>query len=254
MFDAPLKNLHGLKYAPSEMNSFNSEERQTEETPGGSSSSHVSYEELWGGEGLKDSSEGSCQGDRGGDDTLLDSRHAAVSRLPSLDYEKSPPLRRSLFNIQARASRGNSSTNSDLQSGSSICQTTSRPQTFLSQAAMTATHPALQPPEVTVGLAAPFLFKPPFSPPPLGSSAASARPPRQAMCAETQDKGTKRALVSPMMPQPLHIQGSSNSGVLRPVSEIPVKFRSIFSDFPFFNYVQSKALDDVLYSNKNFVA
>lgn len=26
---------------------------------------------------------------------------------------------------------------------------------------------------------------------------------------------------------------------------IAVKFRSIFSDFPFFNYVQSKALDDV---------
>uniref|UniRef100_A0A3P9NPU6 Helicase for meiosis 1 n=1 Tax=Poecilia reticulata TaxID=8081 RepID=A0A3P9NPU6_POERE len=33
-----------------------------------------------------------------------------------------------------------------------------------------------------------------------------------------------------------------------------VKFRSIFSEFPFFNYVQSKALDDVLYTNKNFVA
>uniref|UniRef100_A0A3P9NPP9 DNA 3'-5' helicase n=1 Tax=Poecilia reticulata TaxID=8081 RepID=A0A3P9NPP9_POERE len=46
---------------------------------------------------------------------------------------------------------------------------------------------------------------------------------------------------------------SSGSEVLRPVSEI-VKFRSIFSEFPFFNYVQSKALDDVLYTNKNFVA
>uniref|UniRef100_A0A3Q0SYV1 Probable ATP-dependent DNA helicase HFM1 n=1 Tax=Amphilophus citrinellus TaxID=61819 RepID=A0A3Q0SYV1_AMPCI len=33
-----------------------------------------------------------------------------------------------------------------------------------------------------------------------------------------------------------------------------VKFRSVFSEFPFFNYVQSKALDDVLYTNKNFVA
>uniref|UniRef100_A0A3B4EXM0 Probable ATP-dependent DNA helicase HFM1 n=1 Tax=Pundamilia nyererei TaxID=303518 RepID=A0A3B4EXM0_9CICH len=32
------------------------------------------------------------------------------------------------------------------------------------------------------------------------------------------------------------------------------KFRSVFSEFPFFNYVQSKALDDVLYTNKNFVA
>uniref|UniRef100_A0A3Q3W1T6 Probable ATP-dependent DNA helicase HFM1 n=1 Tax=Mola mola TaxID=94237 RepID=A0A3Q3W1T6_MOLML len=33
-----------------------------------------------------------------------------------------------------------------------------------------------------------------------------------------------------------------------------VKFRSVFNEFPFFNYVQSKALDDVLYTNKNFVA
>uniref|UniRef100_A0A4W6FDK6 Helicase for meiosis 1 n=1 Tax=Lates calcarifer TaxID=8187 RepID=A0A4W6FDK6_LATCA len=32
------------------------------------------------------------------------------------------------------------------------------------------------------------------------------------------------------------------------------KFRSVFSEFPFFNYVQSKALDDVLYTGKNFVA
>uniref|UniRef100_A0A3Q3WGG6 DNA 3'-5' helicase n=1 Tax=Mola mola TaxID=94237 RepID=A0A3Q3WGG6_MOLML len=46
---------------------------------------------------------------------------------------------------------------------------------------------------------------------------------------------------------------SSESGILRPVSEI-VKFRSVFNEFPFFNYVQSKALDDVLYTNKNFVA
>uniref|UniRef100_A0A674N2S1 Probable ATP-dependent DNA helicase HFM1 n=1 Tax=Takifugu rubripes TaxID=31033 RepID=A0A674N2S1_TAKRU len=45
----------------------------------------------------------------------------------------------------------------------------------------------------------------------------------------------------------------SDSGILRPVSEIP-KFRSVFSEFPFFNYVQSKALDDVLYTGKNFVA
>ncbi|KAI2667506.1 putative ATP-dependent DNA helicase HFM1 [Labeo rohita] len=32
------------------------------------------------------------------------------------------------------------------------------------------------------------------------------------------------------------------------------KFRSVFKDFPCFNYVQSRALDDVLYTNKNFVA
>uniref|UniRef100_A0A3P8WLM6 Probable ATP-dependent DNA helicase HFM1 n=1 Tax=Cynoglossus semilaevis TaxID=244447 RepID=A0A3P8WLM6_CYNSE len=72
-----------------------------------------------------------------------------------------------------------------------------------------------------------------------------------------------------------------NSEVLRPVSEIRIllfpkrietlhlvqnswislncditasKFRSVFKDFPFFNYVQSKALDDILYTDKNFVA
>uniref|UniRef100_A0A3Q3LBA5 Probable ATP-dependent DNA helicase HFM1 n=1 Tax=Mastacembelus armatus TaxID=205130 RepID=A0A3Q3LBA5_9TELE len=32
------------------------------------------------------------------------------------------------------------------------------------------------------------------------------------------------------------------------------KFRCVFTKFPFFNYVQSKALDDVLYTGKNFVA
>uniref|UniRef100_A0A3Q2Z9M2 DNA 3'-5' helicase n=1 Tax=Hippocampus comes TaxID=109280 RepID=A0A3Q2Z9M2_HIPCM len=32
------------------------------------------------------------------------------------------------------------------------------------------------------------------------------------------------------------------------------KFRQVFSEFPFFNYVQSKALDDILYTDKNFVA
>uniref|UniRef100_A0A3B4C0J6 Probable ATP-dependent DNA helicase HFM1 n=1 Tax=Pygocentrus nattereri TaxID=42514 RepID=A0A3B4C0J6_PYGNA len=32
------------------------------------------------------------------------------------------------------------------------------------------------------------------------------------------------------------------------------KFRSVFKEFPYFNYMQSKALDDVLYTSKNFVA
>ncbi|XP_024864995.1 probable ATP-dependent DNA helicase HFM1 [Kryptolebias marmoratus] len=256
MFDAPLKELHGLKVLSSEINNshcFNSEERETQETQGGSSSSPSTSKGLWGGEGFKESSEGSCQSDRGGHETLLDSRHAAISRWSYLDCGKSPPLRRSLFKIPALDSRGDSSTNDDLKSGSSS-QTTSRSQTFLNQVAMTTVHPALQPPEATVGHAAPFLSEPPLSPPPLGSFAASGRPPHQAPHAEMQDKGTKRAFVPPMTPQPLHIQGSTHSGVLRPVSEIPVKFRSIFSDFPFFNYVQSKALDDVLYSSKNFVA
>uniref|UniRef100_A0A674AGT0 Probable ATP-dependent DNA helicase HFM1 n=1 Tax=Salmo trutta TaxID=8032 RepID=A0A674AGT0_SALTR len=57
-----------------------------------------------------------------------------------------------------------------------------------------------------------------------------------------------------MTPQPLQIQGTSGPGILRPVSEIHGKFRSVFKEFPYFNYVQSKALDDVLYTGKNVVA
>ncbi|NWI22765.1 HFM1 helicase, partial [Sula dactylatra] len=41
--------------------------------------------------------------------------------------------------------------------------------------------------------------------------------------------------------------------ILRPVTEIPNQFRSIFKDFPYFNYAQSKALDDLLYTDRNFV-
>ncbi|NXU72267.1 HFM1 helicase, partial [Oreotrochilus melanogaster] len=41
--------------------------------------------------------------------------------------------------------------------------------------------------------------------------------------------------------------------VLRAVTEIPNQFRSIFKEFPYFNYAQSKALDDLLYTDRNFV-
>ncbi|XP_019357137.1 PREDICTED: probable ATP-dependent DNA helicase HFM1 isoform X3 [Gavialis gangeticus] len=41
--------------------------------------------------------------------------------------------------------------------------------------------------------------------------------------------------------------------VLRAVTEIPSPFRNIFKDFPYFNYIQSKALDDLLYTDRNFV-
>ncbi|XP_050757300.1 probable ATP-dependent DNA helicase HFM1 [Gymnogyps californianus] len=41
--------------------------------------------------------------------------------------------------------------------------------------------------------------------------------------------------------------------VLRAVTEIPTQFRSIFKEFPYFNYAQSKALDDLLYTDRNFV-
>ncbi|NXI49512.1 HFM1 helicase, partial [Chloroceryle aenea] len=40
---------------------------------------------------------------------------------------------------------------------------------------------------------------------------------------------------------------------LRAVTEIPTEFRSIFKEFPYFNYAQSKALDDLLYTDRNFV-
>ncbi|KAM6077801.1 putative ATP-dependent DNA helicase HFM1 [Theristicus caerulescens] len=41
--------------------------------------------------------------------------------------------------------------------------------------------------------------------------------------------------------------------VLRAVTEIPTQFRSIFKEFPYFNYAQSKVLDDLLYTDRNFV-
>nr|XP_033772271.1 probable ATP-dependent DNA helicase HFM1 [Geotrypetes seraphini] len=42
-------------------------------------------------------------------------------------------------------------------------------------------------------------------------------------------------------------------GLLRPVTEIPTQFKNIFKEFPYFNYIQSKALDDLLYTDRNFV-
>ncbi|KAJ8011375.1 hypothetical protein DPEC_G00057510, partial [Dallia pectoralis] len=92
---------------------------------------------------------------------------------------------------------------------------------------------------------------PPAAPGPITGQGppAAPGPPLQ-----TQDPGRNRACVLPMTPRPLHIQGTSGPGILRPVLEIPAKFRSVFKEFPYFNYVQSKALDDVLYTSKNFVA
>ncbi|XP_032342961.1 probable ATP-dependent DNA helicase HFM1 isoform X2 [Camelus ferus] len=40
---------------------------------------------------------------------------------------------------------------------------------------------------------------------------------------------------------------------LKAVTEIPAKFRHIFKEFPYFNYIQSKAFDDLLYTDRNFV-
>ncbi|CAH2311508.1 probable ATP-dependent DNA helicase HFM1 [Pelobates cultripes] len=46
---------------------------------------------------------------------------------------------------------------------------------------------------------------------------------------------------------------TTQSAILKPVTEIQLQFRNIFKEFPYFNYIQSKALDDLLYSDKNFV-
>ncbi|XP_029929862.1 probable ATP-dependent DNA helicase HFM1 [Myripristis murdjan] len=234
--------------------SFSNDDKEVEESQGNSGSSSR-CDGLWGGERFMDYSQDACQSGRGGDETPLVSGHAVISRrCLSVDFSQSPPLRRSLFKPlrgQVLNSGGDLSNTNDLSSS----QTASRPQTFLSQVTMVTEPPPLQPPPATASQAAPpFSPKPPFPLLPLGSSAASGRPPQQAAHVEMQDKGTKRALVPPMTPQPLHIQGSFGSGILRPVSEIPAKFRSVFKEFPFFNYVQSKALDDVLYTGKNFVA
>ncbi|XP_027281671.1 probable ATP-dependent DNA helicase HFM1 [Cricetulus griseus] len=56
--------------------------------------------------------------------------------------------------------------------------------------------------------------------------------------------------------QPCDSQGilePNGLGSLKAVTEIPAKFRSIFKEFPYFNYIQSKAFDDLLYTDRNFV-
>ncbi|XP_027693877.1 probable ATP-dependent DNA helicase HFM1 [Vombatus ursinus] len=56
-------------------------------------------------------------------------------------------------------------------------------------------------------------------------------------------------------PEAFGIQGTAEKDFcsLKSVTEIPAQFRSIFKEFPYFNYIQSKALDDLLYSDRNFV-
>ncbi|XP_049628516.1 probable ATP-dependent DNA helicase HFM1 [Suncus etruscus] len=69
---------------------------------------------------------------------------------------------------------------------------------------------------------------------------------------------TRDLFRAPSLPSvPLHheVQGLSETGLdtLKAVTEIPTKFRSIFKEFPYFNYIQSKAFDDLLYTDRNFV-
>ncbi|XP_058487783.1 probable ATP-dependent DNA helicase HFM1 isoform X1 [Solea solea] len=236
----------------------NHDKKEIEETQIAKSRSSISTcDGLWGGEGFRDYSAGAIQSGRGGDESLQDSGHVGIRRrCLALESSKDPPLRKSLFKVQGLNSEGDSSNRDTLsRSSGGGSKTASRPQTFLTQVTMVTVPPPLQLPWTTVCQAdLPLPPKPPFTPPPLGSFAASSQPPQQATHSEMPDKGTKRAFVPPMTPQPLCIQGSSGCEVLRPVSEIPSKFRSVFNEFPFFNYVQSKALDDVLYTDKNFVA
>ncbi|XP_066122618.1 probable ATP-dependent DNA helicase HFM1 [Saccopteryx bilineata] len=55
--------------------------------------------------------------------------------------------------------------------------------------------------------------------------------------------------------QPHEVQGVTENDLdsLKAVTEIPAKFRSIFKEFPYFNYIQSRAFDDLLYTDRNFV-
>uniref|UniRef100_G3PSW6 Probable ATP-dependent DNA helicase HFM1 n=1 Tax=Gasterosteus aculeatus aculeatus TaxID=481459 RepID=G3PSW6_GASAC len=243
-FLPPSKGSDSLMVLPSKIDSpysYNNDEKEIEQTQSGDSSTSTS---LWRGDGFRDCSQGSCQSSRSRDETLQHSGHPVISRrCLSLEQIKSPPLRKSLFKVQMLNTGGDSSNIDDLRSSSSSSsqsQTASRPQTFLSTVAM-VTVPPLQPPQATVSQAASLLSpKPPLPALPLGSSAARGRLPHTTANAEMQENGTKRAFVPPMTPQPLCIQAA--------------KFRSVFKEFPFFNYVQSKALDDVLYTSKNFVA
>ncbi|XP_052493711.1 probable ATP-dependent DNA helicase HFM1 [Budorcas taxicolor] len=68
-------------------------------------------------------------------------------------------------------------------------------------------------------------------------------------------EGIIKAPSFPVASQPHTVQGVTEKGLdsLKAVTEIPAKFRSIFKEFPYFNYIQSKAFDDLLYTDRNFV-
>ncbi|XP_061267233.1 probable ATP-dependent DNA helicase HFM1 isoform X1 [Bos javanicus] len=68
-------------------------------------------------------------------------------------------------------------------------------------------------------------------------------------------EGIIKAPLFPVASQPRTVQGVTEKSLdsLKAVTEIPAKFRSIFKEFPYFNYIQSKAFDDLLYTDRNFV-
>uniref|UniRef100_A0A8C5R4H0 Probable ATP-dependent DNA helicase HFM1 n=1 Tax=Leptobrachium leishanense TaxID=445787 RepID=A0A8C5R4H0_9ANUR len=77
--------------------------------------------------------------------------------------------------------------------------------------------------------------------------------PRDRDCFPQDDTINKEANSFHASLKYLHAKDTAQNGILKPVTEIPKQFRNIFKNFPYFNYIQSKALDDILYSDKNFV-
>ncbi|XP_036611363.1 probable ATP-dependent DNA helicase HFM1 [Trichosurus vulpecula] len=78
---------------------------------------------------------------------------------------------------------------------------------------------------------------------------------KDALFASDIGKASFKAQNLTNTPEPFGIQGTTDKDFcsLKSVTEIPAQFRSIFKEFPYFNYIQSKALDDLLYTDRNFV-
>ncbi|XP_060089016.1 probable ATP-dependent DNA helicase HFM1 [Heteronotia binoei] len=68
-------------------------------------------------------------------------------------------------------------------------------------------------------------------------------------------EGIEKVQSFPCVSKSSSVEGTAKKElmILRPVTEIPAQFRNIFKEFPYFNYIQSKALDDLLYTDRNFV-
>ncbi|XP_058394483.1 probable ATP-dependent DNA helicase HFM1 [Diceros bicornis minor] len=79
--------------------------------------------------------------------------------------------------------------------------------------------------------------------------------PSDAVSASEIREGIFKAPAFSVASQLHEFQGVTENGLdsLKAVTEIPAKFRSIFKEFPYFNYIQSKAFDDLLYTDRNFV-
>ncbi|KAM9459939.1 putative ATP-dependent DNA helicase HFM1 isoform 2-T5 [Salvelinus alpinus] len=225
-FLPPLKRaVDGDGFTPknNKLNQNTSDGRKEPEAQGGCA--------LWAREDFMNKSQDTTKV-RGRTKTPQESGHALEQKHFPLEFSQSPPLRRSLFkppsgqvlNSSANSNRGLNQARPGVQQTFDHVSMATEPRLAKQSAAGPGSLTGLCPP--------------------------TARGPPQ----KTQDKGTKRAHVLPMTPQPLHIQSTSGPGILRPISEIPAKFRSVFKEFPYFNYVQSNALDDVLYTGKNFVA